>query len=405
MRIAPILCLAIAAAYCGPPAPPLSYAKTMRVDYFHRGGQRGEMLSLDRAVAEGPWAGSQHHLVDQTALGAYRFEVVDRRGEVLYSRGFSSIYGEWMTTPEAKGTDRTFHESLRFPWPTDRVTVIVKKRDARNSFETFWSAAIDPASTSEAEDRPYRSSAVLSIVESGASADKVDLLLLGAGYQTTDASTFRSHAERLVKRLFEIEPFKSRKSAFNVRALDVSAGQVRIDRNIFGLPRYMLVSDNRALRKVAAPIPYDVVAVLADDTDYGGGGIFNLQSTVAAANADAGYVFVHEFAHNLAGVGDEYVGNVTYATGGLVRVEPWEPNLTALLDPPRLKWRDLVQPGTPLPTPHGFAGSVGAFEGAGYEAKGLYRPEADCIMYSRQRMEFCRVCRRAIERAIEVLGP
>ena len=33
------------------------------------------------------------------------------------------------------------------------------------------------------------------------------------------------------------------------------------------------------------------------------------------------------------------------------RVEPWEPNVTALLDPAALKWKDLVTPGTPLPTP------------------------------------------------------
>jgi hypothetical protein len=42
---------------------------------------------------------------------------------------------------------------------------------------------------------------------------------------------------------------------------------------------------------------------------------------------------------------------------------------------------------------------VGAFEGAMYEAKGYYRPEVDCIMFTRSR-DFCDVCRRAIERII-----
>ena len=59
-------------------------------------------------------------------------------------------------------------------------------------------------------------------------------------------------------------------------------------------------------------------------------GIFNQQSTVAAGNESAEYVFIHEFAHHLAGLADEYVGNVTYETGAPQRVEPWEPNLTAL---------------------------------------------------------------------------
>ncbi|HVH57879.1 MAG TPA: M64 family metallopeptidase, partial [Vicinamibacterales bacterium] len=49
---------------------------------------------------------------------------------------------------------------------------------------------------------------------------------------------------------------------------------------------------------------------------------------------------------------------------------------------------------------HGKA--VGAFEGAGYEAKGLYRPQADCIMFTRDPVGFCAVCRRAIARIIDL---
>ena len=44
-----------------------------------------------------------------------------------------------------------------------------------------------------------------------------------------------------------------------------------------------------------------------------------------------------------------------------------------------------------------MAGRVGAFEGANYEAKGVFRPQADCIMFSRNPRGFCAVCRRAIE--------
>ena len=46
-------------------------------------------------------------------------------------------------------------------------------------------------------------------------------------------------------------------------------------------------------------------------------------------------------------------------------------------------------------------GKVGAFEGAAYEAKGLYRSSADCIMFTRDSVGFCPVCRRAITRVIE----
>ena len=48
-----------------------------------------------------------------------------------------------------------------------------------------------------------------------------------------------------------------------------------------------------------------------------------------------------------------------------------------------------------------FAGKAGAFEGANYEAKGYYRPAADCIMFTRDEVGFCAVCRRAIGRVID----
>jgi hypothetical protein len=139
-----------------------------------------------------------------------------------------------------------------------------------------------------------------------------------------------------------------------------------------------------------------------NERTYGGGGIFNQHSTVAAGHESAPYVFVHELAHNLAGLGDEYVGAVTYETGLPAKVEPWEPNITALHDPSALKWRDLVEPGTPVPTPMSYAGKVGAFEGAGYEATGFFRPEAVCLMGTREVRHFCRVCLRTINRIIDL---
>ena len=92
--------------------------KTMRVDYYHTGNVDTEIISLDRVVSDGGWAGSLTSLIDDTNLGKYLFEVFDTvTGEMIYSRGFASIYGEWETTAEAKEVYRTFHESLRFPWP------------------------------------------------------------------------------------------------------------------------------------------------------------------------------------------------------------------------------------------------------------------------------------------------
>ena len=389
-------------------APGIDFSRTIRVDYFHGGGPGGEVLKLDAVRSEGAWPGSQTQLVDGTNLGKYVFEVIDRASNrVIYSRGFASIYGEWETTPEFRTRDRTFHESLRFPWPGAPVRVAVKKRDRQNVFEPLWDLDVDPRAAAAAGptaglSRPVSRERVSTLFESGPPSRKVDLLLIGDGYPLAQAARFRADAARLVKALFALEPFKSRRGDFNVRALLVPGSRVAVEFDIFGLERYALTYDNRALRNVAAAAPYDVVEILLNDKRYGGGGIFNQQSTVAAANESAEYVFIHELAHNLAGLGDEYVGTVTYETGAAVKVEPWEPNITALHDPSALKWRDLVEPGTPVPTPMSHAGKVGAFEGAGYESRGLYRPEASCIMGSRKVTDFCSVCRRAINLIIDL---
>ncbi|MFO7693365.1 MAG: peptidase M64 N-terminal domain-containing protein, partial [Vicinamibacterales bacterium] len=89
-------------------------ADTMRVDYFHTGGRGIEAVAIDRIVNDGPWAGSRVSLVDETNLGKYLFEVVDRgTNRVIYSRGFASLFGEWETTSEARDTHRAFSGTLR----------------------------------------------------------------------------------------------------------------------------------------------------------------------------------------------------------------------------------------------------------------------------------------------------
>src|SRR5215212_6301078 len=100
-----------------------SAAPTMRLDYYHTGDASQELFSVDRVVIEPlPWPGSPAQAIDSSNLGKYLFEVRDSKTkQLLYSRGFASIYGEWETTDEAKSLNRTFQESLRFPAPTAPV--------------------------------------------------------------------------------------------------------------------------------------------------------------------------------------------------------------------------------------------------------------------------------------------
>jgi hypothetical protein len=438
---------------------------TMRVDYFHSGGLGQEIVALDRVVSDGSWPGSRTRLVDDLNLGKYLFEVIDREtNRVIYSRGFASIYGEWETTGEFRRMHRTFGESLRFPWPKAPVQVLLKKRDRDNSFRELWSTVVDPNSRFVNRADPPQAGTVWTLFESGPAAQKVDILLISEGYTAAQMSKFRSDATRLVNALFAVEPFKSRKTEFNVRGLELPSVQPGVNRphvgsfrrtpisaeyNIFDSERYLLTLDNRTFRDVAASAPYEFIEILVNEQQYGGGGIFNDQATTSVDTGFAEYVFIHEFGHHFAGLADEYyTSDVAYETGAADLPEPWEPNVTALKDPSRLKWRDLVEPGTPIPTPWDkmayetksremqarrrellakkvpeaeidahfraqlewdskflssmqHSGKVGAFEGASYEAKGLYRPEADCIMFTRDPVGFCRVCQRAIGRIID----
>jgi hypothetical protein len=437
----------------------------MRLDFYHTGNSTEEVFSLDRAVVEPlPWPGNPRHALDDTNLGKYLFEVRDAStNRILYSRGFASIYGEWETTDEAKTLRRTFQESLRFPAPDSPVQIILKKRDAKNLFREVWTIGVDPKDIFVDRSNSKAPAPVIEIQRSGDSASKVDFLILGDGYTAAEAAKFERDARRMTEVLFATSPFKERRRDFNVWALCPPAAESGVSRpstnvyrdsplgatyDAFGSERYVLTFDNRALRRVASFAPYEFVEILVNNRTYGGGGIFNLYSTVAADNAWANYVFVHEFGHHIAGLADEYYTSSVAYVPSSERTEPWEPNVTALLDPAALKWKDLVSPDTPIPTPWGkeafetysreiqqrrgkirserqpeevmealfreeleheramfarekYAGRVGAFEGANYEAKGFYRPEVDCIMFTRTN-HFCAVCRRAIERVIDM---
>ena len=452
----PLLLLLSLAAFAAP--------ATMRLDYFHTGDLTHELFSVDRIVIEPlPWPGDMAKTIDDTNLGNYFFEVRDQAsGRVLYSRGFSSVYGEWITTEEAKTASRTFSESLRFPAPEAPVQIVLKRRDD-GQFHDVWTTRIDPKDKFIDTSRPPSPGPLVTIQKSGEPATKVDLLIMGDGYTAAEHTKFESDARHFTEILFTRSPFREHRTDFNVWGLCPPSEESGISRpssgihrrsplgttyDTFDTERYILTPENRALRDFASYAPYEFVEILVNGATYGGGGIFNLYATVAADSEWAPYVFVHEFGHHIAGLADEYYTSQVAYLPSSRKIEPWEPNATALLDPANLKWKDLVVAGTPVPTPwrkeefeameheiqaqrreiraqkrpesemdklfkderqkedtmlasDKYSDRVGAFEGADYEAHGYYRPQENCIMFTRHD-SFCAVCRRAIERIIEM---
>jgi hypothetical protein len=440
----------------------------MRVDYMHIGNALESRYALERIVIEAlPWPGSPSRTLDTTNRGQSFFEVVDpKTGAVLFSRGFSTLFGEWRATAEAGRLSRGFQESLRFPTPPKPVRVRVLERDERNAFSIVWSIEVDPASRDIERVQGPAPVKLVQIVNNGPSPQKVDLLILGDGYPDAQMQKFVADAKRMATHLFTVSPFKERAKDFNVWALAVPTLEAGISRpsedrhkwsalrtryDIFGSERYVMTPDNRALRELAQYAPYEFIEILVNNETYGGGGIFGWYSTAAIGSEWAEYLFVHEFGHHFAALADEYyTSSVAYQLGES-RPEPWEPNITALLDPRQLKWRAHMKSSTPLPTPWPksefesyqrdyqkrraalradrrpesemnalfreerdftrklFASApqtqaIGAFEGANYAASGYYRPAMECIMFNRID-RFCDVCAHAIEQVIDLYSP
>ncbi len=462
-----ILSILLATFGAGAPSDFDSYftGRTLRVDYSHVGTAKEEHVSLDRLRAEGEWAGPHTKLVDDSNLGNYRALVRDAATKrVIWSRGFASIYGEWETTDEAKEHWRSIEESQRIPEPKAPIEFALEKRGADQEFRALWSTTIDPSSRFVDRSAIAKQGEIIPLFEHGPRASKVDLLIVGDAYTAAERDKFVADAKRLTDAMFKTEPYTRHANDFNVRLLFLPSNESGISNprkgvwrddalglsfNAFDSDRYVLDFADKRLSEATAQVPSDAMILLFNERKYGGGGIYNLWATCASDTQAAAYIFVHEFGHSFAGLADEYyTSQVAYLKSDGPKTEPWEPNVTALLDPKNLKWKDLVAASTPLPTPWNqkafddadlayqakrkqaidakaseetsealmreikattepmlaaekFFGKVGAFEGAAYEAKGLYRPEVDCVMFTRNPTSFCKVCERSIERAIQ----
>ena len=393
----------------------------LRVDLYHSGAGETEFYSIDEIIREKYWGGNPKSLIDDMNLGEYFYMVFDlETNNLIFSRGYCSLYGEWAVTDMAKTPPpAVFHETIRFPFPRKPVQVRISRRNRDNIFEDLSSFVIDPDDYHIKTERKYNYFRTRTLVKSGKPSEKVDICIIADGYRSDQVHKMREDAARLVDTLFSVEPFRSRKEDFNVRLVESVSEQSGVDQpregvyrdnlldltfNSLELDRYMVEADNRVVRDVAARVPYDRIILIANEDRYGGGGIFNFYSSCTTDNEYSGYVFVHEFGHSFAGLADEYYSSdVTYNDEMYPRgVEPWEPNITAFSERGRVKWSDLIKKGTPLPTPDDstHAGVTGCFEGAGYSAKGLYRSSRDCIMFSKS-MHFCPACRRAIENMID----
>lgn len=397
--------------------------KTMRFDYYHCGDAESEEYYFSALRQEPFWGGSRVSLIDENGYGNQLFKIVDAAtGEVIYSRGFCTLWNEWQTTAEARLLRKGMPESVVFPFPKDDVRIEIYSRERSGRFVKKFEQHISPRSRFISNYPPRYDTFEVEV--NGPAACRVDVVLLPEGYDDSEREKFEEACRYFAESLFSFEPYGELRDRFNIRAVwvpsprsGVSVPGAGVWKNssagaafwTFDSERYQMTDNFTALRDQAGHVPYDLIYVLSNSDKYGGGGIYNFYGLSSAHHpTSTAKVYIHEFGHLLLGLGDEYTGGVSYEESLLYPLdrEPWEVNLTTLVDFESKEWSGMLLSGTPVPTPleGSDAERLGVYQGGGYVSRGIYRPWPNCLMNSlRKTDKFCPVCQRGIRNQIEFL--
>ena len=407
---------------------------TLRLDYAFSGDASHQNIYLREAHKSPVWAGRRHHLEEPLLQGNGQIRVYDpETGACLYANSFSSLFQEWTVTEEATRVPRAFENSFQVPFPLKPVEIEVTLLDTHGKVSGRIRHPLDPT---DILIRPVPESQSIMVHEGGPVEESVDIVIVSEGYAQADSAKFVHDAQRAADALFSHEPFASWQGRFNVRAVFAASAQsgVSVPRkgdwkhtavsahfDTFYSDRYLTTSSIWRLYDLIGNVPFEHVIVLVNTGIYGGGGIYNNVTIMNSDHPTFVPVLVHEFGHAFGGLGDEYFYDDQFETQYPADTEPWEPNLTTLVDF-QSKWADMLPAGTPVPTPVDELEKedvrrrwmtftqeqkdllnlkVGVYEGGGYQSKGVYRPVQECRMKINECERFCPVCTRAIIRMIE----
>ena len=379
--------------------------KTLRLDYTFSGDANHQAIYLDELNQLPRWYGKTLHLAELPVEGNGQVTVRDHTSQqVIYRNSFSTLFQEWLSYPEAATVQRSFENVFLVPMPKDTVDITVTLFNNRHEVMASMTHQVVPTDIlirhlGEHGVTPY------TVLQQPADTTRcIRIAYLAEGYRPEEMETFRNDAQIATEALFGHEPFKSRRASFSIVAVEApsedsgtsepakgiwkhTALQSHFD--TFYSSRYLTTLSLKRLHDWLAGVPYEHIIVLVNTDSYGGGGILNSYNLSMTHHPKFRPVVVHEFGHSFAGLADEYA----YETEDIPMyphdVEPWEPNITTMVDFAS-KWKN--QTGTE---------GIGLFEGAGYSLKGIYRPTEDCRMRTNENPEFCPVCQQAINRLID----
>ena len=400
---------------------------TLRIDYIFSGNAKHQAIAVDELYRLPHWFGKHERLSELPIEGNGQITVRDHRTQkVIYRNSFSTLFQEWLTYDEAKKpSSKSFENVFLVPYPKDSADVTVELRNNRREVTVSMTHLVAPRDIlirhmGERNVTPYET-----LQQAADPSRCIHIAYIAEGYTEAEMPVFIKDCRIAMEALFTHEPFKSMRQRFNIIAVKAPSAESgtsepskRIWKNTalhshfdtFYSDRYLTTLHLKDLHNWLAGTPYEHIIVLVNTEKYGGGGILNSYNLSMAHNDYFKPVVVHEFGHSFAGLGDEYAYEKETINMYPTDVEPWEPNLTTLVDF-HGKWENLINKKTPIPTPQPAdldkpnarrdKWKIGAYEPAGYAQHGVYRGFPDCRMRTNVHPEFCPVCTQAITRLIQ----
>lgn len=395
--------------------------ETLRLDYTFAGNAEVQIVALKELQRYPLWAGRRVNLDSVPLLGNGDLTLKDpTTDQPLYKCSFSSLFQEWITTPEAEGAYRSFEFTILVPRPLQPIIAEIVLRDNEGQEQCRLRHLIRPDDVlirdrSSEEPAPHQY-----LHQGGDPREVIDVAILAEGYTEQEMGLFLQDAQTAAEEILRYEPFARYRDRFNFVAVCSSSEdsgvsvpdegvwcETAVGSNFmtFYMPRYLTTNRVHQLYDRVKNIPCEHLIVLANTETYGGGGIYNSYTLTTAHHLHFRPVVVHEFGHSFGGLGDEYFyeNQTSQDETHSLKHEPWEPNITTLVDFSS-KWGYLIpaeveQPTTPTEE-RKAAYTVGLYEGGGYRTRGVYRPAVVCRMRDNQADRFCPVCERALERVI-----
>ncbi len=256
------------------------------------------------------------------------------------------------------------------------------------------------------------------VVDNGADSQRFVIVITGDGFAAAELDAFHTASTSLIEGLRAIDPVGWRlQDAFNVYRLDTVSAQsgVSVGAGCSAVPVSKTTSFGATLcgdgqstqcltvdagkvaaALLAAGLTWHLVVVIANTKTAA----TSMAGNICAVTLDAGGIPAvgRAIGRIAAGLAVEYADiQKPYPS----TQEPSAPNLT--LDRTGGKWRADITPGFELPSSATAPGwspwMVGAFEGGGNYATGIFRPSETCLMRE-DKAPFCYVCFRALQKAL-----